>query len=138
MLITAPLAPGDFQSLFQGFLPTDLVQAVFEAHGPARRRPPKLPAPDLVAGLVFHSLAGQGKLSTHVQELTTIDLSDAALSERRAGLPFMIFEELLALALAPKACPDLDPEAFYQGGCDSADWTAPACPSPTPRRSRAG
>jgi hypothetical protein len=115
MLITAPLAPGDFQSLFQGFLATDLVQAVFEAHGPARRRPPKLPAPDLVAGLVFHSLAGQGKLSTHVQQLTSIDLSDAALSERRAGLRFMIFEELLALALAPKACPDLHPEAFYQG-----------------------
>lgn len=115
MLITAPLAPGDFQSRFQGFLPPDLVQAVFDALGPARRRPPKLLAPDLIAGLVFHFLAAQGRLSTHVQQLTGIDLSDAALSERRAALPFMIFEELLALALAPKAAPDLHPEAFYQG-----------------------
>jgi len=115
MLITAPLAPGDFQLRFQGFLPPDLVQAVFDALGPARRRPPKLPAPELIAGLVFHFLAGQGKLSTPVQQLTGLDLSDAALSERRAALPFMIFEELLALALAPQAAPDLQPEAFYQG-----------------------
>ncbi|MBE7499050.1 MAG: hypothetical protein HS113_01815 [Verrucomicrobiales bacterium] len=68
MLITAPLAPGDFQSLFQGFLPTDLVQAVFDAHGAGRRRPPKLAAPDLVAGLVFHSLVGQVRTSIPPRE----------------------------------------------------------------------
>lgn len=115
MRFTDPLAPGDFQSLFHSFLPADLVQELFDSLGPARRRPPKLCAPDLISGLVFHFLAGPGTFSAHIKELTAIDISDASLSERRAVLPFLIFEELMAMALVPKATEELHPEAFYHG-----------------------
>ena len=115
MRFTEPLSAGDFPSLFHGFLPRKLLHELFESLGPARRCPPKLSAPDLIGGLVFHFLAGPGKFSAHIKELTDIDISDAAPSERRSAVPFVVFEELMALALAPKATEDLHPEAFYQG-----------------------
>lgn len=115
MLFSAPLAPAEFRTLCDAFLPPDLIQELFDSLGPAKRRPPKLSPPDFVRGLIFHFLAGHGRLSTHIAELTSISISDAALSGRRAALPPMIFDELMALALAPKASPDLHPEAFFHG-----------------------
>lgn len=76
---------------------------------------PNFFAPYLFSGLVFYFLVGPGKFSSHIKELTNIDISDAALSERRSAVPLMVFEELLALALGPKGTEDLHPETFYTG-----------------------
>ena len=110
-----PLSTSVFKSLFRQFLPTALIRRIFRLCGPARRRPPTLSPQELILGLVFHFLAGAGTLAQHVRELTGKSITDGALSQRRALLPWQIFESILEAALQPKARRDQHPEAFYHG-----------------------
>jgi hypothetical protein len=66
-------------------------------------------------GLVFHVLGGAGTLAEHVRQVTGKSITDGALSQRRTGLPWMIFEMIMEEGLTPKACPQTHPEAFYEG-----------------------
>ena len=111
---TAP-AGSIFKSLFRQLLPTRTIHALFDRHGPAQRRPPKLSPAELVMSLVFHFLAGAGTLSQHVRQLMRISITDSALAQRRALIPWSVFASLLAAALRPKADPRRHAEAFYQG-----------------------
>ena len=65
--------------------------------------------------LVFHLLQPHGTLRAHVKRLTGIRISDAALAQRRARLPWQILEEILRLVLRPLAKPKQQPSAFYRG-----------------------
>lgn len=65
--------------------------------------------------LVYHALQPTGTLAAHVNELFDIDISDSALAQRRARLPWEVFERLLALALRPLSNAREHPLAFYKG-----------------------
>ena len=104
-----------FKSLFRQLLPTGTIRRIFDLRGPAQRRPPLLTPAQMVMSLVFHFLAGAGTFSQHVRQLMRISITDSALAQRRALLPWPLFESLLAAALRPKADPRRHPEAFYHG-----------------------
>ena len=65
--------------------------------------------------LIFHVIAGPGKFSAHVKELTGKVITDGALSQRRALLPVEVFERIMEAALQPKADRQRHSDAFYQG-----------------------
>ena len=94
--------------------PAELAR-ILEGHGPRRRCPPWVQTGELVAALAYHALAGRGRLGAHVQELCGKVISESALSERRQGLPWAVFEEIMAVALRPLAKEGTHPEAFYAG-----------------------
>ena len=104
-----------FKSLFRQHLPTHIIHRIFERNGPARRRPPVLTPAQLIMSLTFHVVAGAGTLSQHVQQLMHLSLSDSALAQRRALIPWDVFKSLLAAVLRPKADPRRHPDAFYKG-----------------------
>lgn len=111
----ASVSRSTFKLLFRAFLPAKTIQRWVRRLGPAQRRPPKISAPELFMGLIFHLLAGAGTLAEHVGDLTGKTISDSALSQRRANLPWIIFEMILDAALVPRAKPREHPEAFYHG-----------------------
>jgi hypothetical protein len=96
-------------------LPIRRLENIVAAHGPALRRPPRLPAAELLAGLVYHVSQRQGTLAAHLQELTGKKISDSAASQRRLSMPWEVFEAILDQALGPLADPARQPEAFYAG-----------------------
>lgn len=104
-----------FKSLFRHVLPSGTIRRIFKLCGPARRRPGLLTQSELVMSLVFHFLAGAGTFAQHVLQLMGVSISDSALSQRRALLPWQVFESLMAEALRPKADRRRHPEAFYHG-----------------------
>lgn len=104
-----------FYDLFVAFLPPSVARSFFALTNAGRRRPPKLPAFELIMSLVYHAVAGAGTLAQHVRDLTQVSLSESALSQRRTALPWVIFEMILETVLAPKAKPQSHPEAFYHG-----------------------
>ena len=50
-----------------------------------------------------------------MKKLTGRQITDGALSQRRARLPWEVFELLMASALEPKADPKQHLDAFYHG-----------------------
>ena len=112
---TTSVSSSTFKQLFRLFLPTKIIRLWFKLLGPAKRRPPTILPHELIMGLVFHVLAGAGTLAEHVRQLTGKSITDGALSLRRTGLPWVIFEMILEEALVPKAQLKQHPEAFYQG-----------------------
>ena len=90
------------------------LQRIWLTHRTPRRKP-LLRFDRLLLGLVYHVLMGAGKLEEHIQELTGQSLSGSALSQRRQRLPWVIFEEVMALVLQRRADPKRHPHAFYQG-----------------------
>ena len=111
----ASVSSSTFKQLFRLFLPTKIIRRWLKLFGPAKRRPPKIAAEELIMGLVFHVLAGAGTLAEHVRELTGKTITDGALSQRRSDLPWVFFEMILNSALTPKAQPRQHPDAFYDG-----------------------
>lgn len=109
------IANSVFKQLFVPLIPLGLIRQLFRCCGPARRCPAKITPVELIMGLVFHILAGAGTLSQHLKQLTRKSITDGALSQRRALLPWQIFESLLEAALSPKANVKKHPRAFYHG-----------------------
>lgn len=109
------LLSGGFKDLFNELLPARLIRGVLRQCKVKRRRPPLITPQELLQGLVFHAVAGAGTLAQHVKKLTGQIITDGALSQRRAHLPWEVFKLLMASALKPKAQVALHPDAFYQG-----------------------
>jgi hypothetical protein len=104
-----------FAKQFHSRLSPRRFASMLRALGPGLRQAKLLPAYQLVMGLVFHFLQPCGTLAAHVKRLTGIAVSDAALSQRRARLPWEVFEEILRWVLRPLAEPQKQPGAFYRG-----------------------
>lgn len=104
-----------FKQMFAGLVPAQRIRAIWNRCAIRRRRPPLITAFELVASLVFHVIGGAGTLAQHVKQMTGKDITDGALSQRRALLPPEVFEQLMDAALKPKADARLHPDAFYQG-----------------------
>ena len=66
-------------------------------------------------GLVYHFLSGPGTLAEHVQMLLGVSRAEATLAERRAGLSWALFAELLQACLRPRAQKKKHPQAFWRG-----------------------
>lgn len=109
------LPTATFKQLLAQNLPHQRLQSLFRSCGVRRRRPPQITQAELIYGLVFHGIAGQGTLAQHVKQLTGKDITDGALAQRRALLPPEIFEGIMRAALKPKADPARHAEAFYDG-----------------------
>jgi len=101
--------------LFDQLLPAPAIARVLRQCKVKRRRPPLIAPRGLVQGLVFHMVAGAGTLAQHVKKMTGQAVTDGALAQRRARLPWEVFPLLMASALKPKAHPTRHPEAFYHG-----------------------
>ena len=106
---------GSFKALFNQLISPTLLGCLVRRGGAQRRRPPLLSAVKLIGGLVFHTVARSGSLAEHVKEVSGITITDGALSQRRALLPIELFDEILRVALKPKADPVAHPQAFYHG-----------------------
>jgi hypothetical protein len=104
-----------FKALFNQLIPWSVIYAILLACGVRRRRPPVVTPVELIQGLVFHVVAQKGTLAEHVKEITGKNITDGALSQRRALLPITVFEQIMETALEPKARLDQHPDAFYQG-----------------------
>lgn len=111
---TLPI-PLCFDTLFNELLPEDLSNEIFEAHGPAKRRPPEVPSRDVVKAMTFQALQDRGTLSQAVELGVGHKISDSALSQRRTRMGFEPFYWILEGALKPRAEAKLHPEAFYKG-----------------------
>jgi hypothetical protein len=103
-----------FKALFGEFITHQLIYALLRACGVRRRCPAEVSAFEVICSLIFHVVAGPGKFSAHVKELTGKVITDGALSQRRALLPVEVFEGMMKAALQPKADSQRHPEAFYQ------------------------
>ena len=98
----ALIAPGRFERLA-------------EYRNSQRGRPPELSLPDLLAALLFHFLCGAGTASEHMFQLLGRGISDSSIAERRAVLPWALWEHWLRESLRSTAHRRRHPEAFYRG-----------------------
>lgn len=76
---------------------------------------PKLPLGELLQALLFHFLFPNGTCAEHLRQLTGRQRAESTLSERREALPWIVFTELLLLALRPLAHLQKHPQAFWRG-----------------------
>src|SRR6266496_3058653 len=130
-----------FKALFHQVISRQFIDQLLRVHGPRRRRPPTVGAADLICGLVFHVVAGKGKLAQHVKQFTDKDITDGALAQRRALLPLDIFQGMMSAALKPKANLARHPDAFYHGlrlcGIDGSTFSVTNTPQVKKRMSKA-
>ena len=123
---------GNFQSQFDRLMCPRRMDKIIQDFGPAKRRPPQLALDQLISSLVFHVLQDSGTFAVNVKQLTGQPISDSALSQRRATIPLMVFEEIMDGALSAKADPTQHPGAFYQGrrllGIDGSQFSVSNTP----------
>jgi hypothetical protein len=108
------IAVQTFRNLFRHRLPRRRLQALHRHHC-CRRRRPRGSFADLLQGLVYHAVMGQGRLERHLFEQSGILLSAPDISQRRQRLPWELFRDLLGHCLRPLADRRRHPEAFYHG-----------------------
>lgn len=132
MRATSQIPVGSFQHQFDQLIGQQQLQRIVESWGPAKRRPPKLPLDQLIAGLVFHAVRDCGTFSRNVKQLTGQKISDSALSQRRENIPWEVFGQIMDCALSAKADSARHPEAFYQGrrlmGIDGSQFSVSNTP----------
>jgi hypothetical protein len=130
-----------FKALFGELLSVSVLTAILRRFAPRRRRPPQISVAEIICALVFHVVAGAGTLAEHVKQLLGIDITDGALSQRRAVLPWEIFESIMAAALKPKASRRRHPDAFYHGlrlcGIDGSTFSISNTPQVKKRMKKA-
>jgi len=118
---------GQFETWFHRLVPCPALRSLLRRYHPRARRGRKITGHECLTAQVYHGLRRQGTLSHHVKELLGITISDAALTQRRARLPWEVFPRLLELALHPLAEPRRHTAAFYHGlrlvGIDGTQWS---------------
>ena len=104
----------DFLTAFSTLISNARLGSILRCHGPAKRSPAIVPAICLVRALVFHLLRGTGTLSENLQLLHQETLCPSSMSERRANLPWKVFQMIMETALRPQAREEKHPMAFYK------------------------
>lgn len=105
----------DFPKAFAGIISESDCEAFFAEHGPRGGGKPKLTWWQWLMARVFHGMAKKGSFSTHVKQITGIDITDSALSQRGQSIGWRLLAELLPVVLQPVAEEQRHPEAFYHG-----------------------
>ena len=85
------------------------------AVGRRRGRKPQVPLRELLPALVFHCMNSVGTVAEHARLLFGRSLAESSWSDRRAHLPWMVFAELMRLALWPLADAKKNAAAFWRG-----------------------
>jgi hypothetical protein len=137
-----PIVPcSNFRKIFRQAFSSQFIYALLRNCGVRFRRPAQVTADQLMCSLLFHAAAGPGTLAEHVKQLTGKDITDSALSQRRALWPVTIFEGMMSAALKPKANPAHHPDAFYQGlrlcGIDGSSFSVTNTPQIKKRMKKA-
>jgi hypothetical protein len=101
--------------MFNELVSYSFINALFQQSGMRRRRPPSVTFVEVIQCLVFHVVAEAGTLAQHVKQITGKSITDGAMAQRRALVPWSVFEELMGAALKPKGDPARHPGAFYHG-----------------------
>jgi hypothetical protein len=104
----------DFLTAFSTLISNVRLGSILRCHGPAKRSPATVPASCIVRALVFHLLRGMGTLSENLQLLHQETLCPSSMSERRANLPWKVFQMIMETALRPQAREEKHPMAFYK------------------------
>jgi len=122
-----------FTRAFHDLISAPSLTQLWREHGPKPRgRKPKLSGADLVIALVFHVLCGAGSLAAHVMQITGIDISNSALSQRRAAAGLGVFEAVVKAMLSPLAKIEDQPDSFYHGlrlvGMDGSQFSVSNTP----------
>lgn len=122
-----PIKKSQFRSWLQQLIPQRTLRALLRQTHPTARHGRKLSGVQCVIAQIYHGLRRQGTFGDHVKELFGIDISNSALTQRRARLPWEVFTRLLELALQPLAQPRRHKAAFYHGlrlvGIDGTQWS---------------
>ena len=131
-----------FEESFGKLISTLKLKELWKMHGPKPRgQKPKLSGPELICSLVFHVVCGVGTLGAHVKQLVGIEISDAALSQRRAAAGLKVFVAVVAAALEPLAKLGQHAGAFYRGmrlvGMDGSQFSVSNTPQLLGRLSKA-
>lgn len=103
---------------------------------PSRRgRKPRVPLTQVLPALTFHVMKGPGTLGEHFAELFGAPMADSSLADRRARLPWEIFDDLMRRMLRPRATRTREPEAFWHGwrltALDGTQWSLTNTPQVT-------
>lgn len=106
---------GDFAKAFASLISESSAQRHFASHGPRGGGSPKLTAWQWLMARVYHAMATAGSFATHVKQITDIDISDSALSQRAKSIGWKLLAEVLGEALRPMADVARHPDAFYHG-----------------------
>jgi hypothetical protein len=114
------IAPGAssaaFVQSFHQLIGLARLEELWKEHGPRPRgHEPKLNGANLICSLVFHVVSGAGTLGEHVKQLFGMEISDSALSQRRAAAGLDVFAQVVQAALRPLAKPSEHHGAFYEG-----------------------
>ena len=84
---------------------------------------------EILMGLVYHFFSSAGSLATHVNRLLGKNMSNSALSQRRANISLEIFEKIMKIALKPLALEEKHTDCFYKGlrlvAIDGTQFSAP-------------
>lgn len=126
--------PGtDFLGVLEQMIPAAQLQGCCDVHAPVPRTAPKLSAPQLVSGLIYHQLQPAGTLAEHVAQLHGVAMSDSAHTQRRQGWAPALFAQVMRTALRPLADPQHQPECFFHGwrvvGIDGTQWSVTNTPA---------
>lgn len=107
---TSPTAPpAGFLQAWRSLLPRQLLPVLPVTCG-AR---PRYSFDQLLASLVYHFFSQSGTLAEHFAGLFGLRPADSSLSQRRQGLAWSVFAEVLAAALGPRADPEAHPDSFF-------------------------
>jgi hypothetical protein len=122
-----------FLDVFCQMLEPGTLARLCNFYGPRPRgTPPKLTAPQLVSGLVYHQLQEGGTLAEHAAQLHGVSMSDSAYTQRREALPVRLFDLVMSSALTPLADQKRHGDCFYDGlrliGIDGTQWSATNTP----------
>jgi len=103
---------------------------------PSRRgRKPRVPLTHVLSALTFHVMKGPGTLGEHFTELFGAPIADSSLADRRARVPWEIFEDLMRRMLRPRATRTREAAAFWNGwrltALDGTQWSLTNTPQIT-------
>jgi hypothetical protein len=127
------ISAANFGCVFGQLISPRKLQAVVRTYrrSPAGVRPRVRPY-DLILGMVFHALLPWGLLSTHIEQVSGKRLCDSSVSQRRQGMGWELFVELLDSILAWVGVEKTHPHAFYKGlrivGIDGSTWSVSNTP----------
>lgn len=103
-----------FLDVLNRMIPAPQFEQLCEEYAPRARSAPKLTAPQLISGLIYHQLQEGGTLAASSGRLHGIRMSDSAHTQRRQLLPVELFKQMLRAALCPLADSKLHPQSFFR------------------------
>ena len=105
----------DFGKAFSELLPETEGQRIFAEHGPRGGGKPKLTGWQWLMARVYHAMAKAGSFATHVRQVTGVEISDSALSQRGQSIGWELLAEVLPAVLQPLAVEHQHPAGFHHG-----------------------